>query len=249
MPARRATVVCAQPRLLAPGAPGRLTLRVPLAPRRSLRRAAAARVLSGGGAPSPAPPPGEQKRGSGPFNGLTWAELLDKMSGQTGAQPPPLASSKFVAQSAMGSALGISAMSLLHFVIADGHDYTLILGSFGASCVLVFGAPVAPFAQPRHVVVGHCLSAVMGVTAMQALPAPLAAPLAVAGAVAAMQLTNTVHPPAGGTALLAVVGSPAVHALGYSLLFPTLLGSVTIVGTGLLYNNIMRGDIKYPQYW
>jgi hypothetical protein len=229
----------AQPTLLAQT---RLALHVSQPQRQSLRRAAAVRVLSGG-----AVPPDEKNR-SGPFNGLTWSELLDKMSGQTGAQPPPPATTKFVAQSALGSALGIGAMSFLHFFIADGHDYTLILGSFGASCVLVFGAPVAPFAQPRHVVVGHCLSALVGVTAMQALPAPLAAPLAVAGAVAAMQLTNTVHPPAGGTALLAVVGSPAVHAMGYGLLFPTLMGSLTIVGTGLAFNNIMR-DIKYPQYW
>ena len=38
---------------------------------------------------------------------------------------------------------------------------SLLLGSFGASCVLVFGFPDLPFSQPRNLVGGHVLSSLV----------------------------------------------------------------------------------------
>jgi CBS-domain-containing membrane protein len=45
----------------------------------------------------------------------------------------------------------------------------LLLGSFGASCVLVFGYPDAPFAQPMNVVGGHIICTVIGLAALHLL--------------------------------------------------------------------------------
>jgi len=89
--------------------------------------------------------------------------------------------------------------------------------SFGASAVLLYGAPRSPLAQPRNLIGGHLVSAVIGVSAwmlFQQYPW-LAAALAVATAIAAMHLTRTLHPPGGATALIAVIGSDKIHDLGY----------------------------------
>ena len=45
-----------------------------------------------------------------------------------------------------------------------------------------------------------------------------------------MQLTQTLHPPGGATALIAVIGGPAIHELGYLyVLSPVLLGTVIML--------------------
>lgn len=60
-----------------------------------------------------------------------------------------------------------------------------------------------------------------------------------------MVLTKTVHPPAGATALLAVVSNESLP-LGWLLVPVILLGSVLMLIVALLINNIQR---QFPQYW
>ena len=56
----------------------------------------------------------------------------------------------------------------------------LIVGSFGATSVLIYAAPESPFAQPSHVLFGSVLSACVGVGCYQWLGAtPLSMALAV----------------------------------------------------------------------
>ena len=79
----------------------------------------------------------------------------------------------------------------------------------------MYGAPAVPFSQPRNVIGGHLLAAVVGITSFKLLAVPmgtaaLAAPVAVAGSIMGMLATRTMHPPAGGTTLIAVVGGAQV---------------------------------------
>ncbi|KAG5917547.1 hypothetical protein E4U53_004194 [Claviceps sorghi] len=60
-----------------------------------------------------------------------------------------------------------------------------------------------------------------------------------------MALTKTVHPPAGATALLAVVDAALVR-IGWFLLPVVLLGSALMLAVALLVNNIER---RFPVYW
>jgi hypothetical protein len=60
-----------------------------------------------------------------------------------------------------------------------------------------------------------------------------------------MALTKTVHPPAGATALLAVVDRTA-SGLGWSLIYLVLLSCAIMLGTALLVNNIQS---RFPSYW
>ena len=160
---------------------------------------------------------------------------------------------KHVAASGLLAFIGTGVLSLLHFAITDQHDFTLIFGSFGASAVLLYGAPSVPFSQPRNCVGGHLVSCFVGVACHELFSVPLGSPwlsvpLGASFALMAMQLTGTVHPPAGGTVLIAVLGSQRLHAMGFGLLLPTLIGAVLLVAVAML-NNVVPGRKKYPQRW
>ena len=151
----------------------------------------------------------------------------------------------------IGGFLGIFLIEQIGRMIDLGDRTSLFLiGSFGASAVLAYGAPQAPFSQPRNLIGGHCISALVGVSVYLLLgnQGIFACPLAVSLAIVAMQLTGTVHPPGGATALIAVIGGSTVHTLGYwYVLCPVGLGAIIMVGVAFLANNL-SGDKgrKYP---
>ncbi len=127
-------------------------------------------------------------------------------------------------------------------------DNLFLIGSFGASSVLIYGAIQSPLAQPRNLIGGHVISAFLGVTIAQLLPDIIwiTAPLAVASSIVVMQITKTLHPPGGATALIAVSGSAQIKALGYYfVLFPVLSGVLILFIVALLFNNI-TSNRKYP---
>lgn len=172
-----------------------------------------------------------------------------KMTGHT--QSPPGIGKEEVFWSWLGSFLGIAAVGLIHYNLLDRSALTMIIGSFGASAVLVYGAIRSPLAQPRNLIGGHMLSAVIGVGAFQFLgDTPwLAAALAVSIAIALMHLTKTLHPPGGATALIAVIGGDAVHSLGFFYVFiPVGLGALIMLIIGLLVNNLAPNR-RYPEFW
>ncbi|MCB2262722.1 MAG: HPP family protein [Candidatus Thiosymbion ectosymbiont of Robbea hypermnestra] len=175
---------------------------------------------------------------------------LRKMRGAPRGRPPRVAVTEIL-WSWLGAFLGIGAIALLGQSLLAGADRLFLIGSFGASAVLIYGAPQSPLAQPRNLIGGHLLSALVGVLCYQALPPlpGLAEAAAVASAIALMHLTRTLHPPGGATALIAVVGSEKVHALGYLFaLAPVGLGAVILLGVGLLINNL-SAHRRYPESW
>jgi CBS-domain-containing membrane protein len=176
-------------------------------------------------------------------------DYFRKMKG--GTQSPPRVSAAEILWSWVGAMLGIAAVAVVHFHWLAGTGLVLIIGSFGASAVLVYGAVRSPLAQPRNLVGGHVISAVIGVAAYRLLGGEswLAASAAVATAIAAMHATKTLHPPGGATALIAVIGGEAVHSLGYLYaLMPAALGALILLAVALLVNNIPKSR-KYPEFW
>lgn len=113
----------------------------------------------------------------------------------------------------------------------------LLIAPFGASCVLVFGAPASPFAQPRNVIGGHVVTALMGLMAVAIFgPGPLGIAAGVGLAIAAMILTDTVHPPAGANPIVV-----ALTQAGWPFIAtPVLVGATAIVVMGLAYNRVAR---------
>lgn len=175
---------------------------------------------------------------------------LGKMRGSTRGGPPRVSNSEIL-WSWIGGFLGMGLLAWVNQSFFRGTDMTLMIGSFGASAVLVYGAVRSPLAQPRNLVGGHMVSALVGVTAWKLLQFDpwLAEAVAVATAIAAMHLTRTLHPPGGATALIAVIGSDQIHDLGYFyVLVPAAVGPMLLLLVGLLVNNIPRSR-RYPEVW
>lgn len=175
--------------------------------------------------------------------------IFAKMAGAS-LSPPPVGWRE-IFWSWLGGFLGIGLVALLEKVLLTGTGLFLTIGSFGASAVLIYGAVKSPLAQPRNLVGGHLLSALMGVTAVQLLGPQhwLAAALAVSASIAVMHATKTLHPPGGATALIAVVGGPQVQALGYLyVVLPVGAGVLLLLLTALVFNNLVPGR-RYPDFW
>lgn len=151
-----------------------------------------------------------------------------------------LVNKKEKALSFIGSFVGIGLIAFLQSTVLSDSDSLFLIGSFGASSVLVYGVIESPLAQPRNLIGGHLISACIGVLVQQFMPGPIwiTAPMAVSLSIIAMQFTKTLHPPGGATALLAVIGSDRIKELGFwYILFPVLTGAVTLLIVALIFNN------------
>jgi len=171
------------------------------------------------------------------------------MKGTT--KSPPQVSLSEIIWSWIGAFLGIAAVALINGYLIEKQDLLMIIGSFGASAVLIYGAIKSPLAQPRNLLGGHVLSALIGVTAYKMFYPHLwlAASVAVATAIAVMHATKTLHPPGGATALIAVIGSQKIHSLGYLYaIIPAGLGAAVMLFVALLVNNIPKNR-RYPEFW
>jgi CBS domain-containing membrane protein len=141
----------------------------------------------------------------------------------------------------LGAFVGIALVGLMNRYRLPATDAPLLIGSFGASSVLIYGVINSPLAQPRNLLGGHVLSAIIGVTMQRWIPHEmwLSGALAVSLSIVTMQVTKTLHPPGGATALIAIIGSPQLKALGYwYVLTPVLTGVLVLLGVALLFNNI-----------
>ncbi len=179
----------------------------------------------------------------------TLKAYLSKMKG--GAKSPPGVGLTEVFWSWLGAAVGIGLCGYLSAQYFEPRDLTLIIGSFGASAVLVYGAIKSPLAQPRNLVGGHVISALVGVAVFRLFgDTPwVAASLGVSLAIAAMLLTKTLHPPGGATALIAIIGGRKIHDLGFAYAFvPAAMGSLVLLLVALIVNNLCRNR-RYPEYW
>jgi CBS-domain-containing membrane protein len=139
---------------------------------------------------------------------------------------------------------GFIAIALIGF-LTQSLAHPLILGSFGASCVLLFGFPKSPFSQPRNVIAGHFLSTLIGLLFFHIIGDMWwSMALALATALAVMLATNTVHPPAGSNPIIVfLLGAPWTF-----LITPTLIGAVILVIVALFYLNLKK-SLVYPSYW
>ncbi len=147
-----------------------------------------------------------------------------------------------IAAGAAGGGIAIAIMELLSAQLA----YPLAAIPFATSIVLVMGSPEAKPAQPRALVGGHLVSALVGLMVVKAVgPGPFAAALAVGLAIAAMHLSRTFHPPAGINPLLIVLGD-----LPWSFfLIPVTAGALLLFAFAWLWHNAVRRGSWPEESW
>ena len=148
----------------------------------------------------------------------------------------------------VGAFIGIALIGLIQGTQFGQSDNILLIGSFGATAVLIFGATNSPLAQPRNLIFGHLISAFIGVLIHKSIPDQiwLSSALDVSLSIVAMQITKTMHPPGGATALIANIGSEKIKALGFGyMLSPVLSGVLILFVVAITINNIPKNR-RYP---
>lgn len=138
-----------------------------------------------------------------------------------------------ILQTGLGVFVALAVVGLL----ATHTRQAWLLGSFGATSVLLFGFPDVPFSRPRNVIGGHVLASAVGLLFLQ-LCGPGWLPMAAAGACAAMLMiwTDTVHPPAGSNPVIVFMALPDWSFL----LLPTLAGACSLVAISWMYQRLAR---------
>ena len=140
----------------------------------------------------------------------------------------------------VGALFGLVIAGICSFLLIGNSAAAIwLVAPMGASAVLLFAVPASPLAQPWSIMGGNVLAALIGVTCAKLIGEPiLAAALAGSLAIGAMFALRCLHPPSGAVALTAVLGGPAVHAMGYDFVFaPVALNSLLLLLTALFFNN------------
>lgn len=139
-----------------------------------------------------------------------------------------------------GALFGLVLTGLVtHALLPDTLSAAMLIAPMGASSVLLFAVPSSPLAQPWSIIGGNLVASIIGVSVGKLVGDPLlAAGLAGSLAIFAMFWLRCLHPPSGAVALTAVLGGPAIHAMGYQfVLAPVFINSLLLLSTALFYNN------------
>ena len=159
-----------------------------------------------------------------------------------GGQPiPPRPSLNYIVLSWLSTFIALSVLWALSF----WSNSLIVIAPFGATCVLIFAAPDSPLAQPRNVIGGHLLATAISLIMLHFFGNHWwVISMTVATSIAAMQLTRTLHPPAGADPLVVIL----THAPWSFIIIPVLVGSVILVLCATITNNVAK-DRHYPKYW
>jgi len=141
----------------------------------------------------------------------------------------------------LGGAIAIGVMEVFSSVA----HYPLAVIPFATSIVLVIGSPDVEPAQPRALIGGHVVSALVGLAVLKLTgPQAWAAAAAVGLSILAMYVTGTFHPPAGINPLLVVSGN-----LPWTFLFaPVLAGALLLTAFCYFWHRTVRRQ-SWPHRW
>ena len=151
---------------------------------------------------------------------------------------------KIIIQSTLAGIFSIITIGVLTVLTYKTTYGIFLIASFGSTMVLLYGYPESPFAQPKNIILGHFLTALIGIIFLNFVPLPifLNIPLAVGFGVMFMILFKVTHPPAGGNPIIVIIGSVSFDYL----LTPVLIGSMIVVMFGVIINKFLFKK-EYPK--
>ena len=153
----------------------------------------------------------------------------------------------------VGAGVTIAILAYITFQsILSGENYGLwLVTTFGSTVVLVFGYPENNFAQPKNVLLGHLLCTLVGIIFVTLFKITqdksiffLAIGLAVGLSVMLMMAFKITHPPAGGNTIIVMIAQDSFQFL----IFPIMVGAITIIIGGVIYNRFILKK-NYPLKW
>jgi CBS domain-containing membrane protein len=146
-------------------------------------------------------------------------------------------------RSVLGAFIGLMLVLAMAKLLGElGGIDDWLMASLGASALLVFALPQSPMSQPWAVIAGNTLSALVGITIIHLIDAPLLAmPFAASLSILGMFLLRCLHPPAAAVALIVVLG----HVMHYRYaFFPVMVDSILLILAGAAYSNLTGK--RYP---
>ena len=150
-----------------------------------------------------------------------------------------------------GVTIGILAYITFQSTLAGSVYGFWLAASFGSSVVVVFGYPENEFAQPKNVLLSHLLCAFVGILFVILFKISqdrtiffLALGVAIGLSVMLMMAFKITHPPAGGNAIVVMLAQESFHYL----IFPIMVGAITIIIGGIIYNRLILKK-NYPLKW
>ncbi|NMN06606.1 CBS domain-containing membrane protein [Novosphingobium sp. SG916] len=151
-------------------------------------------------------------------------------------------------RSSIGAWLGMgTSLALGTWAMGAFGASAALVAPIGASAVLVFAVPASPLAQPRAVLGGNLVSALIGMLlARVGLEPWLVLPLAVGLAILAMHALRCLHPPGGAMALVAAMGAHGAPWPWTFLLSPAASNTLALLAAGWLFNNCTGS--RYPHH-
>ena len=151
---------------------------------------------------------------------------------------------KLIKQSVLAGIFSIITIGILTILTYKTSYGIFLIASFGSTMVLLYGYPESPFAQPKNIILGHFLTAFIGVIFLNFIPLPIFIniPFAVGFGVMFMILLKVTHPPAGGNPIIVIIGSVSFDYL----LTPVLIGSIIVVMFGVIINKFLFKK-EYPK--
>ena len=151
---------------------------------------------------------------------------------------------KLIIQSTLAGIFSIITIGFLTSLTYKTSYGIFLIASFGSTMVLLYGYPESPFAQPKNIILGHFLTALIGIIFLNFVPLPifLNIPVAVGFGVMFMILLKVTHPPAGGNPIIVIIGSVSFDYL----LTPVLIGSIIVVMFGVIINKFLFKK-EYPK--
>jgi len=147
----------------------------------------------------------------------------------------------------VGSAITIIILGYITYesILSDTNYGLWLFASFGSTVVIVFGYPNNDFAQPKNVFFGHLLTSFVGICFVTFFEINfITLGIAVGISVALMIALKITHPPAGGNPIAVMLGDVSFQFL----IFPVIVGAITIIIGGIIYNNLILKR-KYPVSW
>ena len=153
----------------------------------------------------------------------------------------------------IGAGITIGILTYITFQsFLAGTNYGLWLAaSFGSSVVVVFGYPENEFAQPKNVLLGHLLCALVGIIFVTLFNITqdrsiffITIGLAMGISVMLMMAFKITHPPAGGNTIVVMLTQDSFQFL----VFPIMAGAITIIIGGVIYNRFILKK-NYPLRW
>ncbi len=161
--------------------------------------------------------------------------------------PAPKLKPKDAVIGAVGALIAIGVTYWVSDQLIDIEKAPILALAMGASAIIIFMTPRGPMAQPGPVLLAHTIGAIVGVTAYKLVDnVILASGIAVAVTALVITTLGCTHPPSGGTAISAVIGSSTITDLGYEYVWrPVLLNAVLLVVLAIVLNAPFA-DRRYP---